>query len=154
MTENKHLCDKCSHRKRKPFQMQLTTIYQQNVNVVLLRIHACVEMYGKNTTVFKDHRAQECIYIYIYPIFPNTCGLTIVATMQHETLCSHIHVKWLAPNLSLSLASFCTPHTNTSGYFTMINHPITSRLHPPWNIQCAQRCTNKSYIPVSIQHPK
>ena len=24
---------------------------------------------------------------------PNTCGLTIVATMQHETLGSHIHVK-------------------------------------------------------------
>ena len=30
---------------------------------------------------------------------PNTCGLTIVATMQHETLGSHIHVKWLAPNV-------------------------------------------------------
>ena len=30
---------------------------------------------------------------------PNTCGLTIVATMQHETLSSHIHVKWLAPNV-------------------------------------------------------
>ena len=30
---------------------------------------------------------------------PNTCGLTIVATMQHETLGSHIHVKWLGPNV-------------------------------------------------------
>ena len=31
-------------------------------------------------------------------LISNTCGLTIVATMQHETLGSHIHVKWLAPN--------------------------------------------------------
>ena len=30
---------------------------------------------------------------------PNTCGLAIVATMQHENLGSHIHVKWLAPNV-------------------------------------------------------
>ena len=30
---------------------------------------------------------------------PNTCGLTIAATMQHETLCNYIHVKWLAPNV-------------------------------------------------------
>ena len=30
---------------------------------------------------------------------PNTCGLTIVATLQHETLGNHIHVKWLAPNV-------------------------------------------------------
>ena len=30
---------------------------------------------------------------------PYTCGLTIVATMQHETVGSHIHVQWLAPNI-------------------------------------------------------
>ena len=34
---------------------------------------------------------------------PNTCGLTIVATMQHETLGSHIHVKWLTPNVYTAL---------------------------------------------------
>ena len=34
---------------------------------------------------------------------PNTCGLTIVAKLQHETLGSHIHVKWLAPNVYTAL---------------------------------------------------
>ena len=62
----------------------------------------------------------QFIYEYTYPIFiypqrtapgylnlasviagPNTCGLTIVAKMQHETLASHIYVKWLAPNVNI-----------------------------------------------------
>ena len=37
-------------------------------------------------------------YICIY-VGPDTCGLTIVATMQHETLGTHIHVKRLVPNV-------------------------------------------------------
>ena len=30
---------------------------------------------------------------------PNTCGLIIVAVMQHKTLGSHEHVKWIALNV-------------------------------------------------------
>ena len=41
---------------------------------------------------------------------PNTCGLTIVATMQHETLGSHFHVKWLAPNVYIYIYIYILTH--------------------------------------------
>ena len=61
---------------------------------------------------------------------PNTCGLTIVATMQHETLGSHIHVKWLAPNVCTYIYIYiydCTFAENFST--TMVNS-----LRPDQNI--------------------
>ena len=37
---------------------------------------------------------------------PNTCGLMIVATKQHETLCSHILVKWLDPSVYIYICMY------------------------------------------------
>ena len=55
---------------------------------------------------------------------PNTCGLTIVATMQHETLGSHIHVKWLAPNVYTAL------HVTLHASSTLLR-AVDPHLHTP-----------------------
>ena len=53
---------------------------------------------------------------------PYTCGLMIVAAMQHETLGSHNHVKWLTPSVQIYKYAFqeeclqTLPHPHPHSY--------------------------------------